>query len=101
MSAVPLVLKKPKAEEREEEADGEVSENGTAENISISEQEEALVALIEHRTKEVEHLRKRIDYYKSQVVYIMLMYVCMYIYSYVLCTSDWILDLVLSCRFCD
>ncbi|GFZ03954.1 transducin family protein [Actinidia rufa] len=67
MSAVPLVPKKPKAEEREEEADGEVSENGTAENISISEQEEALVALIEHRTKEVEHLRKRIAYYKSQL----------------------------------
>ncbi|XP_006346630.1 uncharacterized protein [Solanum tuberosum] len=30
------------------------------------EQEEALIALIEHRTKEVEHLRQRITYYKSQ-----------------------------------
>ncbi|XP_057480693.1 uncharacterized protein LOC130767731 isoform X1 [Actinidia eriantha] len=67
MSALPPVLKKPKAEEREEGLGGEVSENGTAENISRSEQEEALVALIEHRTKEVEHLRKRIDYYKSQL----------------------------------
>ncbi|GFZ17313.1 hypothetical protein Acr_26g0005830 [Actinidia rufa] len=66
MSALPPVLKKPKAEEREEGLGGEVLENGTADNISRSEQEEALVALIEHRTKEVEHLRKRIDYYKSQ-----------------------------------
>ncbi|KAI3455151.1 hypothetical protein Pfo_011814 [Paulownia fortunei] len=32
-----------------------------------NEQEEALVALIEHRTKEVEHLRQRINYYKSQL----------------------------------
>ncbi|KAE8694526.1 APO protein 3 [Hibiscus syriacus] len=34
---------------------------------SILEQEEALVALIEHRTKEVEHLRQRISYYQSQL----------------------------------
>ncbi|KAJ8550874.1 hypothetical protein K7X08_000244 [Anisodus acutangulus] len=30
------------------------------------EQEEALVALIEHRAKEVDHLRQRLTYYKSQ-----------------------------------
>ncbi|KAE8672276.1 ERF114 protein [Hibiscus syriacus] len=34
---------------------------------SILEQEEALVALIEHRTKEVQHLRQRISYYQSQL----------------------------------
>ncbi|XP_061357128.1 uncharacterized protein LOC133301511 [Gastrolobium bilobum] len=31
------------------------------------EQEEALVALIEHRTREVKNLRQRISYYKSQL----------------------------------
>ncbi|KAE8675535.1 Nucleotide binding protein, putative isoform 2 [Hibiscus syriacus] len=34
---------------------------------SILEQEEALVALIEHRTKEVQHLRQRISYYQFQL----------------------------------
>lgn len=34
---------------------------------SRDDQEEALVALIEHRTKEVEHIRKRIAYYQAQV----------------------------------
>ncbi|KAG9139500.1 hypothetical protein Leryth_024189 [Lithospermum erythrorhizon] len=33
----------------------------------IDEQEEALVALLEHRSKEVEHLRHRLTYYKSQL----------------------------------
>ena len=37
--------------------------NGT----TIEEQEEALVALIEHRTREVKNLRHRLSYYKSQV----------------------------------
>ncbi|KAA8521097.1 hypothetical protein F0562_011750 [Nyssa sinensis] len=40
-------------------------ENGAAN--SRDEQEEALVALIEHRTKEVEHLRRHVTYYKSQL----------------------------------
>ncbi|XP_024027452.1 uncharacterized protein LOC21387484 [Morus notabilis] len=31
------------------------------------EQEEALVALIEHRTREVQHLRHRLSYYESQL----------------------------------
>ncbi|KAE8681451.1 APO protein 3 [Hibiscus syriacus] len=44
-----------------EEAAAEEDEN------SIAEQEEALVALIEHRTKEVEQLGNRISYYKSQL----------------------------------
>ncbi|KAM7475801.1 hypothetical protein LguiB_023044 [Lonicera macranthoides] len=34
---------------------------------SRDDQEEALVALIEHRTKEVEHIRKRIAYYQAQL----------------------------------
>ncbi|OMO94736.1 hypothetical protein CCACVL1_05854 [Corchorus capsularis] len=46
--------KKVKKEEEEDES-------------SIAEQEEALLALIEHRTKEVEHLRQRISYYTSQL----------------------------------
>lgn len=33
----------------------------------MEEQEEALVALIEHRTKEVNHLRMRLAYYESEV----------------------------------
>ncbi|CAN1242144.1 hypothetical protein LINPERPRIM_LOCUS5236 [Linum perenne] len=37
------------------------------EETSDDEQESALVALIEHRSREVEHLRKRIDYYTSQL----------------------------------
>ncbi|CAN1242140.1 hypothetical protein LINPERPRIM_LOCUS5236 [Linum perenne] len=40
------------------------------EETSDDEQESALVALIEHRSREVEHLRKRIDYYTSQVLLI-------------------------------
>ncbi|KAK2662232.1 hypothetical protein Ddye_000806 [Dipteronia dyeriana] len=43
-----------------------VTEPNEEEN-SREEQEEALVALIEHRTKEVEHLQHRISYYKSQL----------------------------------
>ncbi|KAM1736822.1 hypothetical protein FF1_015108 [Malus domestica] len=34
---------------------------------SRQEQEEALVALIEHRTREVHHLRQRVKYYKTQL----------------------------------
>lgn len=40
-------------------------ENGGS--TSREEQEEALVALIEHRTHEVKNLRHRIAYYKTQV----------------------------------
>ncbi|KAH7522495.1 uncharacterized protein LOC107423487 [Ziziphus jujuba] len=43
-----------------------VEENGEETN-SREEQEEALVALIEHRTREVQHLNNRISYYQSQL----------------------------------
>ncbi|XP_009804185.1 uncharacterized protein LOC107784361 isoform X2 [Nicotiana tabacum] len=59
MNTPPPVLKKPKIETEEEKANGIEEENR-------KEQEEALVALIEHRTKEVEHLRQRLSYYTSQ-----------------------------------
>lgn len=62
MSAGSTISKKIKEEAVEEEE----TANGEDDN-SIAEQEEALVALIEHRTKEVEHLGQRISYYKSQV----------------------------------
>ncbi|TYI35430.1 hypothetical protein ES332_A03G075900v1 [Gossypium tomentosum] len=62
MSAGLTISKKIKEEAVEEEE----TANGEDDN-SIAEQEEALVALIEHRTKEVEHLGQRISYYKSQL----------------------------------
>ncbi|XP_043694718.1 U5 small nuclear ribonucleoprotein 40 kDa protein-like [Telopea speciosissima] len=43
-----------------------VEENGEDRCI-VDDEEEALVALIEHRTKEVEHLKQRITYYRSQL----------------------------------
>lgn len=68
-------LKKPKTEDVEiidgggEQAANKVKmaeeENGYPD--SRQEQEEALVALIEHRTREVHHLRNRVSYYKTQV----------------------------------
>ncbi|XP_019169816.1 PREDICTED: uncharacterized protein LOC109165486 [Ipomoea nil] len=77
MSAHPF-LKKPKVEPDEENGGGSIG--GEAKNDgkdvpaddtndqSRSEQEEALVALVEHRTKEVHDLRQRISYYKSQLI---------------------------------
>lgn len=67
MSALPL--KKPKVETNdgdEVELQSKTTTNNM-DNNSREEQEEALVALIEHRTHEVKHLRHRISYYKSQV----------------------------------
>ncbi|XP_009339039.2 uncharacterized protein LOC103931318 isoform X1 [Pyrus x bretschneideri] len=68
-------LKKPKTEDVEIiDGDGEQAankvkmaeeENGYPD--SRQEQEEALVALIEHRTREVHHLRNRVSYYKTQL----------------------------------
>ncbi|XP_055825368.1 uncharacterized protein LOC129893875 isoform X2 [Solanum dulcamara] len=50
-----------------ENSDEKLNSNGSRmEEQDRLEQEEALIALIEHRTKEVEHLRQRIAYYKSQ-----------------------------------
>lgn len=45
---------------------GEEDNGRRMEEQDRKEQEEALIALIEHRTKEVEHLRQRLTYYKSQ-----------------------------------
>ncbi|GLU20813.1 hypothetical protein SLE2022_369950 [Rubroshorea leprosula] len=59
MKAPSKTLKKPKVEEEE---NGEEVEETTRE-----EQEEAFLALIEHRTREVEHLRKRVSYYQSEL----------------------------------
>ncbi|KAL4363549.1 hypothetical protein GQ457_04G014750 [Hibiscus cannabinus] len=56
MSAGSTISKKIKVEAAEE-----------GDENSIAEQEEALVALIEHRTKEVEQFGLRISYYKSQL----------------------------------
>ncbi|KAM7272255.1 hypothetical protein ACFE04_026918 [Oxalis oulophora] len=83
------ILKRPKLEHEEEEEDNnnnnnnnrngavsndleeEAKEKGDEEskknNVNdLEEQEEALLALIEHRTKEVQHLNKRIAHYQSQ-----------------------------------
>ncbi|KAL5707911.1 hypothetical protein ACHQM5_018760 [Ranunculus cassubicifolius] len=46
------ILKKTKLEEEREE---------------YEEQEEALVALLEHRAKEVDHIKQKVNYYKSQL----------------------------------
>ncbi|XP_021719362.1 uncharacterized protein LOC110687037 [Chenopodium quinoa] len=42
-------------------------DDGSASTSRYDEQEEALVALIEHRAKEVEHLKTRIAYYQTQL----------------------------------
>ncbi|KAJ8452189.1 hypothetical protein Cgig2_005994 [Carnegiea gigantea] len=68
-------LKKPKREIESMEEDQEQqnpekscrADDNDSEGISGRDEEEALVALIEHRTKEVEHLRNRISYYQSQL----------------------------------
>ncbi|XP_008239566.1 PREDICTED: uncharacterized protein LOC103338152 isoform X1 [Prunus mume] len=73
------LLKKPKTENVEvidDDDDDEQAAAAAARNKmteengdpdSRQEQEEALVALIEHRTREVHHLRQRVSYYKSQL----------------------------------
>lgn len=74
MSGYPLP-KKPKIEpqetqqqlDQEEEEEEEESNDKEMEEQIRREQEEAMVALIEHRTKEVDHLRQRITYYKAQL----------------------------------
>ncbi|PKA59275.1 Histone-binding protein MSI1 [Apostasia shenzhenica] len=57
-----LLPKKPKLE------DNGVAESSSSEEeeSSIREQEEALIALIDHRMKEVEQLKQRAAYYQSQ-----------------------------------
>nr|GMD11997.1 U5 small nuclear ribonucleoprotein 40 kDa protein isoform X1 [Ipomoea batatas] len=74
MSAHPF-LKKPKVEPDVENGGGSIGGEANSDGKDVpedtndqsrSEQEEALVALVEHRTKEVHDLRRRISYYKSQ-----------------------------------
>lgn len=38
-------------------------------NSTADEQEAALVALVDHRTREVHHLRQRVSYYTRQVIF--------------------------------
>ncbi|CAI0446758.1 unnamed protein product [Linum tenue] len=69
MSGIIPILKKPKVEQGEEVSGGGGRGGGGEvddEETTVEEQESAFVALIEHRTREVEHLRKRIDYYTSK-----------------------------------
>ncbi|KAJ8772477.1 hypothetical protein K2173_027654 [Erythroxylum novogranatense] len=82
MSMTPPLLKKPKPEPNDggggdghEPTDkpksvpkDDTKGGGQTEDDDGEVPEEAVVALIEHRTREVEHLRRRIAYYKSQLV---------------------------------
>lgn len=75
------LLKKPKLEDEAIELNGETlaakqdvggnsgdaSRGGGNDGDSLTEQEEALVALIEHRTKECQIIKKKIAHYQSQV----------------------------------
>ncbi|EHA8591017.1 hypothetical protein COCNU_scaffold030607G000010 [Cocos nucifera] len=72
----PRLLKKPKLEEPSDVAGGEsgrgrgdggVGGRRDNEPDALQEQEEALVALIEHRSKEYEHLKQKVAYFKSQL----------------------------------
>lgn len=72
----PHLLKKPKLEEPSDangddsgrgRGDGGVGGGGDNEPDALQEQEEALVALIEHRSKEYENLKQRVAYFKSQL----------------------------------
>ena len=69
-----LPLKEPKREDQlnpitvDDEANGHSrEEDDHDESTSAEEQEEALLALIAHRTHEVEHNKQRVSYYKTQV----------------------------------
>lgn len=61
-------VKKPKVEEL---CYAQSPETVTAEldecNSTADDQEAALIALVEHRTREVHHLQQRISYYSRQV----------------------------------
>ncbi|XP_050225650.1 uncharacterized protein LOC126675110 [Mercurialis annua] len=72
MSGNHPILKKPKIEHENDAAqmaEDKKDEQGREREVgtSIQEQEEALIALIEHRSREVDHLKKRISYYQSQL----------------------------------
>lgn len=68
------ILKRPKLEQKNNDGDIEESlneksneNNGREEEDSIEEQKVAFIALIEHRSREVQHLKQRVSYYKAQV----------------------------------
>ncbi|CAL9144439.1 unnamed protein product [Musa hybrid cultivar] len=68
------LLKKPKLEDEpieliEGDNEGKPSNYNESrdDNVSMQEQEEALVALIEHRTKECQLLKQKLAHYKSQL----------------------------------
>ncbi|XP_019196130.1 PREDICTED: uncharacterized protein LOC109190145 isoform X2 [Ipomoea nil] len=64
----PPFKKRPRLEsESESEPENAETDSGDTEEQAMSDGEEDLIALIEHRSKEVEHLRKRFSYYKSQL----------------------------------
>ncbi|KZV21773.1 hypothetical protein F511_02931 [Dorcoceras hygrometricum] len=63
----PPFLKKPKVVIVKIEDEKEENGEGIVEERLWKEQEAALLALVEHRAKEVEQLRERVAYYKSQL----------------------------------
>lgn len=77
MTMASPILKKHKAEQANDNNDEVVGKTNSMikqeepkeeEESNREEQEMALVALIEHRTREVEHLKHRISYYTTQVL---------------------------------
>ncbi|KAI5569607.1 hypothetical protein POPTR_012G108100v4 [Populus trichocarpa] len=76
MSTPSPILKRPKLEQRNNDDDNEASLNQKSnenngreeEEDSIEEQKVAFIALIEHRSHEVQHLKQRLSYYKTQLV---------------------------------
>lgn len=49
-------------------------------NYTADEQEAALVALVDHRTREVHHLQQRISYYTRQVFTFLFLYLSLLIF---------------------
>ncbi|KAG6746243.1 hypothetical protein POTOM_050774 [Populus tomentosa] len=76
MSKPSPALKKPKVEQQNNDDDNEVSLNQECkenngreeEQYSMEEQKVALIALIEHRSRELQHLKQRVSYYQTQLV---------------------------------
>ncbi|KAL3570024.1 hypothetical protein D5086_027273 [Populus alba] len=76
MSKPSPILKKPKVEQQNNDDDNEVSLNQECkenngreeEEYSMEEQKVALIALIEHRSRELQHLKQRVSYYQTQLV---------------------------------
>ncbi|PNT01523.1 hypothetical protein POPTR_015G106300v4 [Populus trichocarpa] len=76
MSKPSPILKKPKVEQQNNDDDNEVSLNQECkenngreeEEDSMEEQKVALIALIEHRSRVLQHLKQRVSYYQTQLV---------------------------------